>query len=88
MGSRGLVTAVVLVVWVLLGPLTVAFGGCPGMGAMCEGPCGLTSCGVPTPTSSPAPPPVAYWGFWPSDHFPTTLLEILEPPPRSPSLSA
>jgi hypothetical protein len=88
MSSRGLVTTVVLVVWVLLGPIAMAFGGCAGMGAMCEGPCGLTSCVVPVWTSAAMPSPVVYLGFGLSDHFPTTLLEIPEPPPRSSSLSA
>lgn len=74
--------AVVLVLWVIAGPLGTALGGCTGMGTMCEGPCGVASCAVWAPESAVAMPLVE---TMPPDRFdgaPTPVLTVLDPPPK------
>jgi hypothetical protein len=75
----------VLGLWVLLGPIAMAFASCEGM---CEAPCG-TLCAMLSPVASvtllepgrdlatPARP-----------GLPAPSGQVLEPPPKSPSLSA
>jgi hypothetical protein len=82
MTLRRLVTVTVLVGWVVLGPLAMAFGGCAGMGALCEGPCGTTSYVFLTSTGRAAAPPVAELQVQFSDRLETTPLKVLEPPPK------
>ena len=31
----------ITIIWIVAGPLSVVFGACAAMGAMCEGPCGV-----------------------------------------------
>lgn len=81
-------TVGLLVAWILLGPIAAAFSGCTGMGAMCEGPCGLVSCVVPIAVSSAMPPPTTYFDPQLSDHVLTDLLKVPDPPPKSSPLSA
>ena len=82
MTLRHLVTVAVLVGWVLLGPIAMAFGGCAGMGAMCEGPCGTTSYVILTSTDMAAAPPVAELQVQFSDRLETITVKVLEPPPK------
>lgn len=82
MDSRRLVTVGVLVVWVLLGPIAVSFGNCTGMGAMCEGPCGSTSCVALTASVGPVPP-AGYLVVKPPDYLQTPALKVYDPPPKS-----
>lgn len=88
MGSRRLITAGVLVVWALLGPLALAGEACAGMGAMCEGPCGGTVCLTPRSAGSSTPAQTASLWLQPPDEFLTVLLAVPELPPKSLRLSA
>ena len=44
MNERRVVILAVLLAWVMLGPVAMAFGACGVMGLSCEGPCGASSC--------------------------------------------
>jgi hypothetical protein len=73
----------VLVAWVLLGPIAMAFDDCPAMMSMCEGPCGVLTYIVyapPTVTASvvvtTVEPPV-------TRRLPAVVLTALDPPPKS-----
>lgn len=81
MTRRRLVVAMVLVLWVLLGPVGMAFNGCAMM-ATCGAPCALTSCVTPS-VSIQAPLPVtsvqAALFISPS----SILVKVPTPPPRS-----
>lgn len=88
MSSRRLITVVVLVAWVSLGPIAMAFGSCAGMGAMCEGPCGTTSCVVRMQTAMAAATPVADLQVQFSDRLATVTLKVPDPPPKSAPLVA
>jgi hypothetical protein len=57
MTRRRLVVAVMLVLWVLFGPVGMAFNGC-AMGT-CGAPCALISCVMPS-VSIQAPLPVTF----------------------------
>jgi hypothetical protein len=83
MRSRRVATAVVLVMWVLLGPLAIAFEGCAGMGAMCEGPCGSTSCAGVSPIGGAPAPLTAYLAPRFLDHLLTVQPSVPDPPPKS-----
>lgn len=85
MSLRRSLTVVVLALWVLLGPVAMAFDGCASMGATCEAPCAASSCAVVAPTGGLiAPVPIAY--LWAPAHgrLPATFFSALEPPPKSP----
>jgi hypothetical protein len=76
-------TVAFVALWALAGPIGMAFDGCV-MGAMCEGPCGLTSIVVSiAPTAvlvlsvhGEVPPVVQAHA--------TGVKQVLEPPPRAP----
>jgi hypothetical protein len=78
---RRWMTGMVLILWVLLGPIGMAFSACAVM-AGCQGACTLTSCLTPNlPTAAlfpigsvPVPLP---------EHLLMTMLRVPEPPPRS-----
>ena len=40
---RPLLSVLILVFWLVSGPVAMAFDGCAMMGAMCEAPCGVLS---------------------------------------------
>jgi hypothetical protein len=75
------VIGIVLVVWVLLGPIGMAFSACAVM-AGCEGSCTLTSCLTPSqPTAALLP-----LGSVPVprvEHPLMTMFKVPDPPPRS-----
>ena len=51
MNARRVTVMMALAVWILLGPVAMAFDGCILMGAMCEGPCAAMPCiAVPGPS--------------------------------------
>ena len=84
MKGKHALALVILVFWIALGPLGMAFDGCLLMGALCEGgPCGTSSSTVFAPAS------VA--GLWPMEILaPTPFVGLpangpasLEPPPKS-----
>jgi hypothetical protein len=79
---RRLGVGLILVAWVLLGPIAMAFDGCPALMAMCEGPCGILSYLVTAPITlglvhsiAPSTPPA-------SDPLPAVLAPPAEPPPK------
>jgi hypothetical protein len=79
--TRRRLVGMVLVLWVLLGPVGMAFNGCAMMGT-CGAPCALTSCVIPS-VSIQAPLPVTFvlaaLFLSPS----STLVKVPTPPPRS-----
>ena len=85
MTSRRPLVLLVLGLWILLGPIAMAFQDCDGM---CEGPCGVLSAissAVPNgtklePVRELAPPA--------RPGLPGILSLVLEPPPKSFLLSA
>ena len=83
MRTRRLIIMVALVVWVLWSPVAIALGGCVGMGAMCHGPCLLTSYEVPTVADLVTLQPVEPLHGAPSVYLPSPDLKVPTPPPRS-----
>ncbi len=83
MSSRGAIAVLVLAVWVLLGPVAMAFAGCAMMGAMCEGPCGTAACAIVAPTLSGAPAIVSSLEVAPDRSLPANVLAGLYHPPKS-----
>jgi hypothetical protein len=81
MTRRRLVVAIVLVLWVLLGPVGMAFNGCAMM-ATCGAPCALTSCVTPS-VSIQAPLPVTFVQAALFLSPSSTLMKVPTPPPRS-----
>jgi len=76
---RSVVIGLVMVLWVVSGPIAMAFNGCLLMGGMCEAVCGIASS-----ISGPAPAgavlaPVAYLVAGR-----TAMLATIVPPPPSP----
>lgn len=89
MKSRRAIVLLVLAAVVGLTPLAMAFGGCAGMAQMCEAPCGASASAAFAPRDSmatgllvarlEAPPPL---------HLLVSPVLPLDPPPKSPILSA
>ena len=82
MTTRRAVAMLVLVGWVLLGPVAMAFSGC-AMGAMCEGPCGAAACAIVAPTLSGAPAPASSLEVALDRELPANTPAGLEHPPKS-----
>ena len=79
---RVIVAVVAVLVLGLSAPLAIASGSCIAMGAMCEGPCGASSCVVST---SPPAPPIAVVGSAeprPLARVPQASLQAPELPPK------
>jgi len=87
MSRRGVVVVLILIGSVLLGPIAMAYAGCSLMGAICDGPCGM-SCAVFSPTMLLAPISSVALGIIPDVHRHANVFAGLEPPPRSSFLSA
>lgn len=85
---RRLMVLVVLVAWAFLGPIALAFESCGGMGAMCEGPCGSTSCATLNPAGLASCPRAGSQWVKPPDKLQTAVVKVPEPPPESVRLSA
>jgi hypothetical protein len=86
-GGRG-AAVLVLLLWVLAGPLASAYGPCASMGTMCEAPCGTGA--RPASVSdglSILPAVAAVLGTRP-DQLPATTQKVPEPPPKPPFLTA
>ena len=82
-------TLLLLVAWVILGPIGMAFGSCGAMMALCDGsPCGVVTALMGTiPTvATPAPLPEALPLI--AQHLITVLGSALEPPPKPVRLPA
>ena len=85
--ARAAIAVIAVMVWVLSAPLAMASNNCMAMGAMCEGPCGASSCATTTT-------PVTYVFFAiaavsppPPEWIVGTVLARPDPPPRTTSLS-
>jgi hypothetical protein len=86
---RLLLIAAVLVLWVVSGPVGMAFDGCAMMAAMCEAPCGVLSyIAGPPVTGLTAPQPLTPLEIWPATQRAVADAGPLTPPPKSPLLSA
>jgi hypothetical protein len=80
------VAVMTLALWVLSGPIAMAFDGCAMMGAMCEAPCGASSYIVsPTVTGVAGLEPISYLDSR-STPSPTAFTPGPLTPPPKPSL--
>jgi len=79
MSSRRLVTVMLLVLWVLLGPVGMAFS-CAGMDG-CDALCGTSSTAV-IPTAVAAEAPVHWAGTSLEGHLPLNSGHVLDAPPK------
>ena len=87
-GKQALALAV-LTLWVLLGPLAMAFDGCLLMGTMCDGgPCANASSAVFAPAPLIGLEPIGLLALPPSPGLPPNSFASLEPPPKSSHLPA
>jgi hypothetical protein len=77
-----------LLLWLILGPIGMAFNGCAAMGNACGSPCALTSGALPNPSNLLSLLPLGYLPIKPPDYHPTTILKIPDPPPRSIPIAA
>ena len=78
----------IAVLWVLAGPIAMAFGGCAAMGGMCEAPCGAAAYAPQAPTEQPILPLVVVLFASPREHVPSVALRVAELPPRTSPISA
>ena len=84
MGRRRILTLVVVALWLLLGPIAMAFDGCLLMGTLCDGgPCGASSDSSFAPAAAIGLRPIAFLDTPPGAHLPVSTLTALEPPPKS-----
>ena len=84
--TRPILIALTLTLWVVSGPIGMAFDGCAMMGAMCEAPCGISSyIAGPVVTSIAGLQPLEYLA---SSSAARPLLVSVSPltPPPKPSL--
>jgi hypothetical protein len=87
-GKQALALAV-LTLWILLGPIAMAFDGCLLMGTLCDGgPCANFSSTVFTPAPLIGPGPIGLLAAAPPLALPANSAASLEPPPKSPLLPA
>jgi hypothetical protein len=82
-GKRAL-TVAVLMLWLLLGPIAMAFDGCLLMGALCDGgPCASSSSTAFVPAPLIGPGPIGLLAAAPRIVLPANSSATLEPPPKS-----
>ena len=74
--------ALMLLFWVLAGPLAASFGACAAMGAMCEAPCGAGPAICPVPTALPVIPVSTDVASQPLRVPPPISLPLPETPPK------
>jgi len=87
-GKKALALAV-LTLWVVLGPIAMAFDGCLLMGTLCDGgPCANCSSTVFVPAPLISLGPVGVLAPASSPSLPPNSFSSLEPPPKSPLLPA
>ena len=76
--SKRTLGLVLVAIWVLLGPIAMAFDGCAG----CELPCAQMACALVSPVVTPAPELVTSAAL-PLDHHPaTSTVATPELPPK------
>ena len=86
---RPLLIALTLALWVVSGPVGMAFDGCAMMGAMCGAPCGVSSyLEGPVVTDLANLQPLAYLAMPSTAQPPFVSAAPLTPPPKSALLSA
>jgi len=83
MERRSIVVVLVVIASVLVAPIAMAYAGCPMMGTVCYGPCGL-SCAAVSPMASLSPMPSAAASTVPEVHRHGNVFAAFEPPPRFP----
>jgi len=88
MKRRAAITVMLLVFWIFLGPVAMAFDGCAATGATCGGPCATPSCAVLGQVFSIAPAPVSSLYVVEEGSLPENGFAGLEPPPKFVSRSA
>ena len=87
-GKRALTVALVML-WLLLGPIAMAFNGCLLMGTLCDGgPCANFSSTAFVPAPLIGPGPIGLLAAVPRLVLPANSPATLEPPPKSPLLAA
>ena len=74
--------ALMLLFWVLAGPLAASFGACAAMGAMCEAPCGAGPAICPVPTALAVIPVSAVVATQPLQAPLPISLPLPETPPK------
>ena len=72
----------VLMAWLLLGPIAMAFADCPAMMSMCEGPCGALTYVVYAPPRVTIPMAVTAVSPPATDTLPAVVVTALDPPPK------
>lgn len=78
--KKHVISAVVLLaIWLLLGPVAMAFDGCMG----CDLPCAQMACALPAPTLAPTPGTVESAALQLDLHPVTSTPSTLELPPKS-----
>jgi hypothetical protein len=85
MSSRSVTTMLVLIAWVLLGPIAMAFGACGILGVTCDAPCGAPSCVVQASPPGGPTERVSSVSASPEEHVTPRTPATLEPPPKSAS---
>lgn len=83
MRIRRFIILALLIGWVVLNPMTIAFGGCIGMGASCHGPCVIMSHAVLPTTSLMIPQAGMTLPKEPPAVCPTPVLKVPTRPPKS-----
>lgn len=85
MTCKRALTVAVLMLWVLLGPIAMAFDGCLLMGTLCDGgPCANFSSTAFVPGLLIGPGPIGFLAAVPQLELPANSSATLEPPPKSP----
>ena len=85
MNRRRLVTLMVMALWVLLGPVGMAFS-CAGMDG-CDALCGTTSAAMQIPAAVASEAPVHWVSSSLDGHLPLNSGHVLDAPPKSAPLS-
>jgi hypothetical protein len=80
--TRLLITAMVLVTWVLSGPLLTMMCHCVGMGIVCEQVCAPSCSPVVAPASIAAPQIAPLLSAERPTSFPMPTMQVPKPPPR------
>lgn len=78
MRNRQIVGLVLVAIWLLLGPVAMAFDGCVG----CELPCAQMACAVPAPAQTMAPEAVTSASPQVELHPVTSTVSTPELPPK------
>jgi len=78
MRNRLILGLVLMAVWLLLGPVAMAFDGCVG----CELPCAQMACAVPAPALTMAPEAVTWASPQVEPHPVTSTVSTPELPPK------